>query len=871
MVGAQEDVQSLRRRDGSQLVTFDCPTPEPGDFSTQTLRAVCMAEDYENNNCEEMMLGSVRGTIARLPEDCGPDEWVRVVSFRAVRDFTVPGHLLKRAPQNATVYEIKYDYNLRHLRRDGGEVYVRVDASDHPGYWDKVVSSVTSTSKRSYEPHEWRDFHLAWFEKHGYIQANDSDDSGSTTGGPRKRGFGSASWWSDAFKSLLTSGAGYGFHKKYSFSQVLYSASKTCPGALDAGVEARVEGTFETRLDYGISLIGTLKNFNFEEAYAYFSMSKMEADGRGIVEAHAAFQIQSQKLPILDHLDPFGGSFNIKGLVEVGPYVDITAQLLASITASGTVTAGIRLGAQEFTWMYPQSLNTWPASDQMEPFPSYNAPQAGSEVAIASEGSLTVSLTPAMGFQIIMAYGGSSLVNTEIKATMQTDIIWYAGAAASSGSCNGAYYAIGGGLGVTISLTNPLPGWDTGPKSYSVYDYTTVTLAPFTCYEWNSSSSASTRREIDQDLGRLPTESSRLSARALTDSLFPDSIGSLMSCPTDFYTDTGDCNVEVGDYTGDYDDDSSGTQARGLAETEWVARRDDAPLNHTLHASSGSSKTPHKTGNASHQHAHELAHQLSKRTSSKKAFDICTDDKQRNQPKSYIKKFGPNKLSFPSSGDMINKKNGYKQDSFVTYGPLKPDDCDDYSFGVVSTPPGSQSDQFASEHALEWQILKRFLQESPNIAPLSETKVANPSAKNFLGGVLLPKDPNDPNAKDGGEAIWTYCSYLWFWWGPKTPDPKMTYDGLTSYPIDIVNKAFPNTAKHQAELTLLSKEANNLKERLWGRGQIRDDSKMQKYITGTTATSNVNLAINNCKQIMFAIKYVRMSEIVLRLARKFFS
>jgi chitinase len=236
----------------------------------------------------------------------------------------------------------------------GGEVYVRVDASDHPGYWHKIVSSVKASSKRSYAPHEWRDFHMSWFEKHGYAPNGGTNSSGAS--GYGKRGFGSASWWSDAFNSLLKSGSGYGFHKKYSFSQVLYSASKSCPNTLDASVEARIEGTFETRLDYGISLIGTLKNFNFDEAYAYFSISKMEADGRGVVDAHAAFQIQSQKVPILQSPDPFGGSFNIKGLFEVGPYVDIAAQLQASITASGTVTAGIRLAASELTWMYPSPL-----------------------------------------------------------------------------------------------------------------------------------------------------------------------------------------------------------------------------------------------------------------------------------------------------------------------------------------------------------------------------------------------------------------------------------------------------------------------------------------------------------------------------------
>ena len=135
MVGSEEDVQSLRKRDGSHLELFDCPEPHKTDFGKQTIRAVCMV-DGDDHNCEDITLGSVEGTIIRLPEDCGPDEWVRVVSFRQIENHPLPSNLFKRLQNSPKVYEIKYDYNFRKLRRDGGEIYVRFDASVHPGYWD---------------------------------------------------------------------------------------------------------------------------------------------------------------------------------------------------------------------------------------------------------------------------------------------------------------------------------------------------------------------------------------------------------------------------------------------------------------------------------------------------------------------------------------------------------------------------------------------------------------------------------------------------------------------------------------------------------------------------------------------------------------
>jgi hypothetical protein len=89
------------------------------------------------------------------------------------------------------------------------------------------------------------------------------------------------------------------------------------------------------RLDYGISLIGTLKNFGLSESYAYFSLQNLELDTMASVQGNAAFSYQSKPLLLLDPWDPFGGSFNIKGLWAVGPYFDVTAQIRHSLRSLG--------------------------------------------------------------------------------------------------------------------------------------------------------------------------------------------------------------------------------------------------------------------------------------------------------------------------------------------------------------------------------------------------------------------------------------------------------------------------------------------------------------------------------------------------------
>lgn len=133
MVGATADVQSFEKRDGSHLELFDCPSASSEDFSVQKVRAICTSTS-EENNCEDILEGSVEGTVVRMPDGCGPDQWVRAVSFEQSTNMTLPHHFSKRGLNNGNkIYDFHYDWNFHQLRRDGGEVHVRVDASNHPG------------------------------------------------------------------------------------------------------------------------------------------------------------------------------------------------------------------------------------------------------------------------------------------------------------------------------------------------------------------------------------------------------------------------------------------------------------------------------------------------------------------------------------------------------------------------------------------------------------------------------------------------------------------------------------------------------------------------------------------------------------------
>ncbi|KAF2143959.1 uncharacterized protein K452DRAFT_356931 [Aplosporella prunicola CBS 121167] len=135
MHGPENDVQSFDPNDGSHLALFDCPNTAPSDFSIQSLKAVCMRPD-EGSNCEKIMSGGVEGTVVRLPPDCGPDTYVRAVSFEALETLppSLPERLRRKMREESRVYELRYDYNFQKLREDAGTVDFQIDFSNIMGF-----------------------------------------------------------------------------------------------------------------------------------------------------------------------------------------------------------------------------------------------------------------------------------------------------------------------------------------------------------------------------------------------------------------------------------------------------------------------------------------------------------------------------------------------------------------------------------------------------------------------------------------------------------------------------------------------------------------------------------------------------------------
>ncbi|KAI4763235.1 glycoside hydrolase [Aureobasidium sp. EXF-3400] len=794
-VGAEEDVQSLRKRDGSQMEAFECPTADAGDYTAQTLKAVCLA-DGDDNNCEDILKGGAYGTLLRLPEDCGPDTFGRVISFNRIQDYKLPSHLQKRAPSEERVYEIRYDYNFRRLRRDGKEIYMRMDASNHPGYWDAIVASKPGKAKRNHQ--DWRDEHFEWFDEKTRVT---------------KRGYSAdSSWWSSAFNKLLTTDKNYGLSKSYKYNQLVYSASRSCPPAAVAALSAEVIGELNVNMDYGISLICTLRDFDCSESYAYFRLGDLNVTARGILSGNAGFVYQSRKVQLLDKWDPFGASFNLKGLWTIGPYFDATAQIMGRAVVSGKMQTGASwLAPGGMVFMFPQGLDQQPSQDILNVYPARPYIEAGTSASISADGSLTLTVSPAVGFTIELDAIGTQLINTDIRASFDNSLTLKVGA--STESCQGANYQMIYGASADITVAHPLPGWIVGQQDSNIFKQSFSN--PKTCYPW--SKNKNDRRSIDST--NLTEQSIWVDGLMTRDdetdvvnsgALFPDVAASALRCSNTKFTPTGDCNASVDDGMDEYGIKPSSSDS--------VQKR---------HAATSTKRLPASPVGP-----------LDKRAT-KDASKFCLETLMDVNNAEYNAA-----VVFPA---FLSSSQLIKADStVVTYGPAVDDNCNNYDMEQITTP--AKGAEFATEHILEAQLLGIFLSETASQDDENYDNPIGPSASKQVTDINWWTD-----------LEYDMCQYFWFWWNGK----KITINGVRQEPIQFVAQVYPGKDNIWSdEFMLLAKDANSLKERLWGKGEVRDPGKMTAAIAGTDPKHDFNWAINNCRSVIRAIKYQQDPKVI---------
>lgn len=263
------------------------------------------------------------------------------------------------------------------------------------GYWDEVVAPPAgSPIKRSAE--NWREFDKRFFAE------NNPDD------------------WRKRFDALLSKDD-TGLKKHYEFNLCLFDASATC-GRGSVQAKADVSGSFNTTMDFGLSLIGTLQGFGFSEAFAYFRQQEFESRIVAGIEARARLRFQSAYVPI-GSFDVFGANYNIKGILRINPYFNMKARVQADATISAQAMVEMTLHHSRFQYYLPESLGNIPTepTGQFSTDARTGPITAMGDISSSVGGNILFSILPTVGFDIQLDWRGTRQVDTSVKLTAQVD------------------------------------------------------------------------------------------------------------------------------------------------------------------------------------------------------------------------------------------------------------------------------------------------------------------------------------------------------------------------------------------------------------------------------------------------------------------
>lgn len=168
--------------------------------------------------------------------------------------------------------------------------------------------------------------------------------------------------------------------------------------------------------------------------------------------------------------------------------------------------------------------------------------------------------------------------------------------------------------------------------------------------------------------------------------------------------------------------------------------------------------------------------------------------------------------------------------SIETYGYVVPTMCNDFQFDVVANPvKGVNSEDFATEHVLEFQLITQFFDDTATT----------------MGGLYNDPRPDANGAYTGKTIPW--CTYLKPYFYEIANAQRPTCDQVVRTPLDCITWQFPGSdSLYNAEFVLLDKWVNTAKEGV----------SLLSHIIDTT-TDRTDEISSRCGETMLSIPMTR--------------
>ncbi|CBX95390.1 similar to Glycosyl hydrolases family 18 protein [Plenodomus lingam JN3] len=817
VLASPEELQhSLDKRDGSHWELYNC---EGGSSEEeQTIQMFC-TDVSEDSNCHKIGLGhGVPGTILEMPAGCGAGRYAVAKAMTPAVNQTIPHHLRKRASHMPKVYDLTFDYNFRRVPRDVGDTQMRIDFSNKNDYWDNVVAAASTKRKAKRSLSDFGGNHKRWLEE----EWRDDYHGGALSREElHKRWFGSdvLAWLTNLVSPKIEKE--FTHDVKEQFIAKIIDDEVTCgtgPAKFEAHVLVQALTDVEISTSFGFTLITKL-NFDNPGGSLDLSQSYLTFSNNGKItavftlEAMIKVSYESGEKTILTLPFP-GATFRVPGIVTIGPSVRVVGEFNAGLTLSAEIETKIDLADWDVRQTYPA------ASTEYEP-------KANKELDSGETGDKNGLLEPQFYASVLASGKAEAHLKAIAEFGIRFDDSWKVGAATAGVVADG-YVRMEVGAGKSTEASCPWTyGFYVGAKLYAQVD--TPSAFGWGKKTWDLPGSGEVGLPEGGSCPDLRT--GQPTKRSL------QSIGSRHPL------------YDVNGYSGTSDNETF-SHRLGKRVTPWGPPF-HIPLQDLLCPSPEGSAD--NTGTACSELSHVVgSDSLSKRATGDRTLHHFEARSVDHKDQDFCDKDG-GKMSirssnFHTSGTILGVSNIHGASralrpvrgpkvyiahvanfhvnqvlpNTLTYGYSNYNDCLDFGFGQIATP--TDTTKFATEHILEFQMVKNFFN---TIARGSQ----NVKCYNIQTNINMCK-----------------CIKS-FWFAAKVAD-RVTINGLSKDAINWVGAVFPSHENAWGnELVLLDAEVNNLKEGFWGVSVARNADTLDTY------TGDGTKAFKYVKDSIAAIRY----------------
>ncbi|EJD01946.1 uncharacterized protein FOMMEDRAFT_108994 [Fomitiporia mediterranea MF3/22] len=359
------------------------------DAKAQDIRIVCSGDE---ESCSHLFQNGAEHTVVRLPQDCGPGPFARVVSCEEAEDQSLPEylstHLRRRDGSARTVHALSFDTKFNQIpSSQHGNVSMVVFGSTIPGFNGNATITPAGSRRRS---------RIA-----------------------NKRSF--DSFFDDFNKTKSTDLSPINIDNKFN----IFNTTLPCSAGEQARLSVDVDAKVNAQVTIGVVLAGSLTSGVTE--FGLFADVSAVLDGGLSIDANIAGEFDSGKIKLFtSEFYPF----NIPSLIYVGPTFDIDAEAKANIDLDVDMSVDLAYEVSDLRLFFPPSDGKT-SSATIAPKDTPLKLSASPEVQ--SNATLEVHLIPSLNFGINVLDGlGSATIFLDIDTFAELDLGLVAGGTASA-------------------------------------------------------------------------------------------------------------------------------------------------------------------------------------------------------------------------------------------------------------------------------------------------------------------------------------------------------------------------------------------------------------------------------------------------------